>query len=387
MSTRHHAPEARTRVRLLETPNLVVLHVPHPSAACVVTFGNYVDVPTEQPKGFGEAFLDQHGIDAVHVVGRGNDWYQYDEMPEVLAAIRAAVGGDRRVLTYGSSMGGYAALRFAGALGAAGAIAISPQYSLDPEAVPFERRWRPEARRIRFRPWPDDHPPPGIVFYDPHGPDRLHVDLWSAGRDLVRVAIPYAEHPAATFLAETGLLGSTVLDIVADRFDPASLLREARKRRRQSGKYWITLARQQPAGRRGLALRLAHRAVQAQPLIQDYASTTAMMLYRAGEYAAAEQLHARALARAPEDPVLLFRSSLFLTRMGRFDDALALARHAAGADPASLPLRRHARQLAAIAGLPLPLLACCKAYNAGLRWLTRTAWRRGGPVMGRLAHP
>lgn len=46
-----------------------------------------------------------------------------------------------RTVTFGNSMGGYGAIQFAGALGADVCLAISPQYSANPEDIPNETRW------------------------------------------------------------------------------------------------------------------------------------------------------------------------------------------------------------------------------------------------------
>src|SRR5690606_30202022 len=102
--------------------------------------------------GFGEEFLRNAGISAIHVMGVREDWYQYPEMPAAMQAVRQATAGAERVMTYGSSMGGYAALRFADAAGANAVLAISPQYSIDPKKMPFETRWHQESQRIQWRP-------------------------------------------------------------------------------------------------------------------------------------------------------------------------------------------------------------------------------------------
>jgi len=374
---------------LLESPCLRAWRVSHPSEVCVVTFANYRDSPSDPVQdvpGFGEAFLDGQRIDAIHVAGNGNDWFQYPEMPEALAAIRAAAGG-RRLFTYGSSMGGYAAIRFAGALGAEGAIAISPQYSLDRRVVPSERRWRREAARLRFLPWPDPDPPGAVIFYDPCGPDGAHAGLWAAERPAVLVPLPHAGHPAGMFLLQAGLLGPAVLDILAGRFDRPALLRAARARRRQSGHYLAMLAGAQPPWRRRLAMRLLRAAMEAAPLMTLYPSRLAGMLYRAGEDTEAEHWHRHALALAPDDPALLFRLSLFLQRHGRLAEAGTLAAQASAWHPASATLARHATRLRRMQHALGPVRAALRGHNALMHRLTRLAWRRGWPNLGRVEQP
>lgn len=368
--------------------------VPHPSPACVVTFGNYEDQPEGWATGFGQGFLDRAGLDAIHVVPRANDWYQHGDMPAALAAVRAAAAG-KPVFTYGSSMGAYAALRFGGALGAAAAIALSPQFSLDPAVVPHERRWRPEAARLRFLDWdrPGFAPAPGIVFYDPCGPDAAHAALWAASGPMTPVPLPHAGHPAGAFLAQTGLLGPAVLDIVHGQFDAPALLRLARARRRRSGQYLLMLAAAQPPRRRGLRLRLMQAAAEATPEHTLYGSRLAILLYRAGRDAEAEAWHRRVLAMAPpDDPRFLFRLSLFLQRHGRYAEAAELAAQAAALDPLSAALARHLARLRLLAGAGgprwrMPVRLALQLHNAALHRAARLAWRRGWADVGRLEQP
>lgn len=372
---------------LIETPGVRVTRSAQPSATMVVTFSNYVDGGAGG-EAFGASFLARHAIDAVHVIARGNHWFQLAEMPEVLVAIRAAAAG-KRVLTYGSSMGGYAAIRFADALGADQAIAISPQYALDRRLVPFERRWRHEARRIRF-----GAPPgtiavaPAILFFDPRNPDAGHAAAWSRERAIVPVPLSHAGHPATTFLAQSGLLGESLLAIVAGRFDAAATVREAHARRRRSAQYLARLAIAQPGWRRRCALALAARAASAAPSAPDYLGLHAVLLYRSGDPAAAEQAHRAALALVPEDPIALFRLSRFLQRIGRYDEADAFAAAAVHADPGSAALSAHRRAvLNARRSPPNPLRSWARTINRLRHLHNRIGWRRGWRAWDRLARP
>jgi hypothetical protein len=91
--------------------------------------------------GFAEEFCEQYQLDAVFVNCVSNEWYQYADLPEALSAIRSFAAPWERRVTYGSSMGGYAALRFAAAVGAQRSIAIGPQYSPRPSVILGENRY------------------------------------------------------------------------------------------------------------------------------------------------------------------------------------------------------------------------------------------------------
>lgn len=263
---------------------------------CYVTFDSYTDDRTLDRVGFGETFFRSRGLDSIHVVSRDNQWYQYDELAEALAAIRAAVAGYSQVIAYGSSMGGFAALHYGGACGASIGIAISPQFSVDPAVVPFEYRWTSDVARIRFR---DDAPAPPAtqyILYDPRDRcDRQHFELFAARSPTIAIEIPNGGHPVGGCVAETALFEPMFEAIHTGTFEPAGFTRELRRRRRQSGQYLFTLAQRVPACRMEQKIALARMAVSASIHDPAYLSFYATVLDSAGRNAAARTSHDRAI--------------------------------------------------------------------------------------------
>jgi len=83
---------------------------------------------------------------------RNRSWLNDEALAETLCAEvqgYAAAHGLARIVTLGNSMGGFMALALAPLLGAEAAIAFSPQFSVDPEVVPEERRWQQFRSRIK----------------------------------------------------------------------------------------------------------------------------------------------------------------------------------------------------------------------------------------------
>ena len=152
------------------------------SAFCVVTFDSFTDRRTLDREGFGEAFFASRGVNAIHVLSRDNDWYLLPDIELALAAAAKAAGSFDRVSAYGSSMGAYAAIRLGGLAGATTAIALSPQFSIDPRLVPFEDRWDPDARRLDYeierRLALKGFVASADIFYDPADRDARHVELY-----------------------------------------------------------------------------------------------------------------------------------------------------------------------------------------------------------------
>lgn len=295
----------------------------------VVTFDNYgIGHGFDRP-GFGQEWLRATGISAIHVLGKAEDWYQYEDIDAALAAVRAAVSGAGRVITYGSSMGGYAAIRFADAVGAHAAVALSPQYTLDPAVAAHDWRWSQDAHRIA---WiaalngPLSCRAQIFAVYDPKGMDGWHGGRISEETGAVLIGLPYTAHPVSTFLSEIGMLSELVTRVLAGDLDSRAFRREARIRRRLSGVYLGELASHQPAWRPKLALALARRAVSASPNSAHAGLSLSRLLSREGRHdEALETLDAivRTNGRAVG---YLVDQGLALAMAGRAAEARALIR-------------------------------------------------------------
>ncbi|WP_313102403.1 tetratricopeptide repeat protein [Brevundimonas sp.] len=330
-------------IDLFRSDNVVVRAVPAEDVSrWVVTFDNYGLGPGFDRPGFGEDFLRQSGVSAIHVLGRSDDWYQYPEMAEAMAAVRQATQGAARVLTYGSSMGGYAAVRFADAAGADAALAISPQYSIDPARVPFETRWLQDGKRIAFRPEIEKRLAcqcrPTIVFDSSSNDDR-HARLIADEIDADLIGLDYVHHPATTYLSEIGLLGGLVFDALSGTLDVPGFRVEATARRRNSAVYLSRLSEMQPACRLGLAKRLAMRAVDRAPHSPLALTSLAHCLGRMEEHDQAIALYAQATELGQRSANYLVPYANGLIAAGRLEEALDLAVEAVEELPAAAHLR------------------------------------------------
>jgi hypothetical protein len=313
---------------LFRSEDLLVRRVAgHGGHCCVVTFESFTDFRTLDRRGFGEPFLNGHGIDAIHVISRDNDWYQYPETAEAMAVIHAATRGYGRVVTYGSSMGGYAAIRLAGLVGAQAVLALSPQYSIDPAVVPWEPRWRPSGERFKDV-WESTLAFPALdeayVVYDPTNWDKKHIVLLQTGFAFHPIAIPRGGHPVTGFLAEIGLLQQAILTLSRGAFDAAEFEREAWARRRQSPQYLVTLAQSSAGGRRVRRQGLLREALRIAPGNANVACQLGLELARAGQFEESLAMHRRSLEIEPGHPYLTWEYSFSLEWSGQLDAALAL---------------------------------------------------------------
>ena len=279
-------------MEIFRNPELLVKDLRrHASTCCVVTFDSYTDTRTLDRPGFGETFFDVNGIDAIHIIPRNNDWYQYPEIDEACRRIRDVTASYANVVTYGQSMGGYGAIRLGGRVGARMALAISPQFSIDPAVVPFEPRWVGDASRIDFgieRSAGCDFVGKAYVAYDPHDLDARHVELYRPHTEIVDLRLPNGGHPVSGFMVDTGILQQAVLDLCRGALDIPALRAQARRTRHAS-----------PILYANLAARCRHVPRRM-------------------------RLSAKASALSPGDPSLLGQYAFTLAHAGQFDEALAI---------------------------------------------------------------
>jgi pimeloyl-ACP methyl ester carboxylesterase len=299
----------------------------HDSACCVVTFDSFTDFRTLDRPGFGEAFLQASGIDAIHVLSRDNDWYHYPEMAEAMACVHGAAAAYPRVVTYGSSMGAYAAIRFAGLVGAHAVLALSPQFSIDRATVPWERRWLACSKRFDNR-WERALPLPAVaeayVIYDPVNADKRHIALLAARFAFTAIGIRFGGHPVTGLLAELGLLQELAIAVCQGRLDEAGFTSRVIGQRHQSPQYLINLSDGTPAKYRDQRLALLRCALQLAPDNPGVMCCLAIELARADYFAEALALHRRTLELAPDHPNMLLHYSASLEWSGDSPAALAV---------------------------------------------------------------
>lgn len=329
---------------------------------CYVTFDSYTDNRTLDRPGFGEDYFRGRGIDAIHVLSRENRWYQHGELADALDAVAAAAASYDRVIAYGSSMGGFAALRYGASCGATVGMALSPQFSVDPAIVPFDRRWADDVARINFR---DDDRLPTLteqyIAFDPaDAHDRQHFELFAARSSTSGVPVPHGGHPVGSYLVETGMLQPLLEEIESGEFDPQTHARELRRRRRRSGHYFYILAQRVPAHRPLQKVALARLAVETHGDNPLYRSQLGAALDAAGDFDAAYAVHAEAIGMSNANMFQVHYLMLHHEARGEYDQALAIVDRliAEHPDVLWLPLerkrvrrkRRHATWLGRLGG-------------------------------------
>lgn len=298
------------------------------SECCVVTFDSFTDHRTLDRSGFGEAFFHSIRVDAIHVLSRENNWYQHPEFMEALDQVRNAAKTYRRRVVYGSSMGAYAAVRYGRLVGGDIAVAFSPQYSINPELVPFENRWLSELARIDFvheNTATDSFSPLSYVFYDPADMDAKHARLLGLKARLVTIPVRNTGHPSIGVIADMGLLKPILEQVLHGSLDLNWFYKEFRQRRGRSPTYLRQLSLRGKCQRRRLAI--LQRAIELAPTVADLRSHLGLLLSETGDFEGAEDAFRLAIDTEPRNPVHLYRRSIHLERSGRVDEAILVIEH------------------------------------------------------------
>ncbi len=201
--------------------------------------------------GFGGELLLRNGFDVVAFKSAKNLWYQ-NLSAETIKEIERFINDSSIIylnrVSYGSSMGAYAAIQFSRALKIDIVLALSPQFEID---QPYDQRWQSLAQQIDFQYRIDSNAISDtckyFVAYDPKNEDRLHIQKLSTLIDkhhLIEIRTPYSGHPSTTYLFETGLIQNIALSVLQHAtFDHSSI----RTNRKHSKTYlhelskWLTL--------------------------------------------------------------------------------------------------------------------------------------------------
>ncbi|MEO3475461.1 tetratricopeptide repeat protein [Roseomonas sp. CAU 1739] len=205
-----------------ETGSIRVHHRPGSTDWTLVVFGPR-QPPFDGDRWWGSALGRREGLDLIGVSTTAYDWYPRDTMAALLPAIRAAA--KPAIVAYGFSMGGYAALKYASALGARGVLALSAQYSIDPaDGTTGERgmTYFDPALHRDMRITPGDYPDGALLMWDPESSaDDRHAAAIARLPGIRPVRLRLAGHATAAIFSETGRLVPVAEALLAGRHDEA----------------------------------------------------------------------------------------------------------------------------------------------------------------------
>ncbi|TGN68004.1 hypothetical protein E4L95_02825 [Paracoccus liaowanqingii] len=203
-----------------------------PSKVLFITFGSISSGLKSVP--FGFKFLIDAGFDLVYVAQEKHTLYQELSIDAFFQAVQPLIE-QRQIFTYGSSLGGYAALYFGGCIDAKTLVAGPVNY-VDPAIrVP---RWSrvamqhiPPAQAMKSKYSP-------VIFYDPLDDTRdeiyLKERILPSYPDALVFPLPGAGHQCFRALLEHGILKHTVQSFVQGNIPNPTLQAFVRDRNKQS---------------------------------------------------------------------------------------------------------------------------------------------------------
>lgn len=237
-----------------------------PNGRLLVTFRHRIPDPGHFGDPMPSRRFVQAGWSHLHLQSRQNDWYVNAETEAFCAELAPLAARFSHCVGIGFSMGGYAALRYSGALAMAEVVAVSPQVSIHPGVVPFDPRFRDDApgfdrglgdlslhARKALR---------GVVILDPFRPlDLRHAAMISdilPGLSLCRYG--FGGHPATGTLRETVTFGAIQSLVLQGDLSRAAVLAAHRTNRSGSPSWWRAVAaRADRTGHAALAAEAARR--------------------------------------------------------------------------------------------------------------------------------
>jgi len=242
------------------------------SGTLVISFefgGDEVDLTDADRAGFAQQMIHQAGWDGLFILPKRHCWYQSPELRTFFRTLRDIGFFDdyTRVVTYGFSMGGFAALAFAGLAGATQVVAFNPRTTLDASVL----RWpSPLSLKLKYNrkgPRADvlselPETTSVTIFVDPFSRrDKPHANrVLAAHKQTELVRVPFIGHGVPRFLKQEGLLKKTAFDAISGRFD-RKWFYQAIRNRRLDAEYHVRM-------KAALALR-SGRGQPESPVIQQ----------------------------------------------------------------------------------------------------------------------
>ena len=300
-----------------------------------------------EPKGRFSFYGTVRGlpVNKLFINSNGNNWYR-DGIPglggnieEIAASLRALVDGvaPRELVTFGASMGGYAAILFGALLGATRVLAMSAKPVLPvPGTQPGKLMFgRPLSAYEDLTPYVEAAP--ATAFHIRAGEADV-VDLYSAHRlahlpNVTVGTVPDGAHEAARALNDVGALVPLIESFVTRRGEiPAEIPAGTALTGDRAAIPWLYLAHMHlEGGQIAAAEEAARRALDHDRGLHIGHALLGRVLVRRGECAAAEPHLRLAVTAAPQIPEYRHHLGLALSGLGRHAEAeeqqrLALSR-------------------------------------------------------------
>jgi tetratricopeptide (TPR) repeat protein len=304
----------------------------------LVTFGN-LGTRANGSDYFGRTLVEKNDITCIGFAPRYPHWFPHHDVSACIPAI-ADILGQYRVITYGESMGGYAALKYSDLLGSEAVIAGSPQFSIDPADVPDDHRYRiyyNEALHCHNMSIDSSHSETSAVrryiLFDPFDREDLYnLSLIAKAVNITELPLRYTSHYSARVLGSSEGFKQFVALMLDRRDEDIRVL--LRSRRKQSGTYRLYLGRQcSRQGHPEAAVSLMSSAVQLGADAEEVQIALAEHHERQGDLVRAMEAAKRTTELVPGHAHGFWLVGNLLSKQGQLHEAQLMYRKAIELSP------------------------------------------------------
>jgi hypothetical protein len=219
----------------LVDPPLYLDYLEGTSDLLVIAFSGvgYRDRPVPMPE--ATILTSWDGIN--HVLFVRDASRSWMNAPGMAARLTAAVASlvekikPTRIVAFGNSMGGTAALIFATLFRLDAVLAIVPQYSVKPDIVPKERRWRHFSREILEWTFPTVPDLAGtqnvLILHGGDGAEMIHARKFAVPPNVDHYVLPQYGHMLAKILKNKQILRPLMEQVLTGNMAQARAVVEA----------------------------------------------------------------------------------------------------------------------------------------------------------------
>lgn len=215
------------------------------SSTVIVTFGDMLSL-ADGNKAWADAPVLKNGYDIVSFLSKRRDWFPESRMSNALKVAGALTEGYDEVITYGGSMGAYAALKYACRVGAQKTIAFVPQYSINPADIEDRRyaKYYDSSIHLNMKITLSEISDNILIISDPsYMPDKMHVEKLEQITDRIRhLSLWGIEHNATALLAGSNFF-LDLIHYMDGKLTSTELKRAARLTMRRRPMYYRLIAR------------------------------------------------------------------------------------------------------------------------------------------------
>ncbi|KGT46609.1 hypothetical protein ABEF79_01730 [Acinetobacter sp. ANC 7454] len=224
---------------VFEDEHIRAIFMPGSSSELIFSFGDLIT----RAKGLtinAEKSLQKFDFNVLGIMPKDKSWFPQGSMWNMLEAVTELIAPFKKRIAYGGSMGGYAAIKYSNLLDVQRAVAMVPQYSIDPEDVHDARYnmfFQSELNAdMRVKPEDVSSKREYIIIYDPHyAQDRAHYQKLKEVLPAHHVLhLAFTNHDAIAVLASSELVN----DFLLHEFDASYFYQKMRRVKKNSKFYY-----------------------------------------------------------------------------------------------------------------------------------------------------